>query len=223
VNSKNVKLFLAIAAFGAAVATPASASSISAVVNTGGKATFTNGVLTGFSGLTLADISTTFGGTITTYNAAAGDVTVTVSGSNVLFTALAGAFTGALANLNGNGAFLTISLASPTFSGTQPSLTEAYGGGTGMLSAAAAADLSVTTALTNFSNTFSANTCSSGCGGTTGPSVNGVFNISSNTNTYLVTATPEPGSFFLLGVSMLATVVLYKRKALVPSPAAKRI
>ncbi len=214
-NPKNVKLFLAMAAFGAALATPASASTISAVVNTGGKATFSSGVLTGFSGLTLAS----FAG----FADNSADVTITVSGGNILFTALAGAFSGALANLNGAGAFLTISLASPTFTGTQPTLTEAYGAGTGMLSAAAAADLSVTTALTNFSNNFSTNTCSSGCSGTTGASVSGVFNISSNTNTYITTATPEPASFSLLGVSLLAAAVLYKRKSLRQFSSAKKI
>jgi hypothetical protein len=217
VNIKNVKLFLAVAAFGAALSTPATASTISAVTNTGGTATFTSGVLTSISGWNLSS----FAG----FSDNSADVTITVSSGKLLFTALAGAFTGALSNLNGAGAFLTITLPGASgLSGTQPSLTETYGAGSGLLSAAAAADLSVGTALTNFSNSFVANSCATTCTGTTGSSVNGVFNVSSNTNTYMTTtATPEPGSFFLLGASMLAAVVLYKRKALVPSPAAKQI
>jgi hypothetical protein len=216
INIKNVKLCLAMAVFGAALASPASASYISAVANTGGTATFTNGVLTGISGWTLGS----FDGV--TDNSA--DVTITLSSGKILFTALAGAFTGALSNLNGAGAFLTITLPGASgLSGSQPSLTETYGAGSGLLSAAAAADLSVGTALTNFSNSFITNTCASGCTGTTGSSVNGVFNVLSNTNTYSVTAAPEPGSFFLLCASMLAAVVLYKRKVLLLSPAAKQI
>ena len=219
INNKNVKLFLAMAAFGAAVATPASASTISAVVPSGGTATFTNGVLTGISGWTL----TSFAGF--TDNSA--DVSITYSSGKILFSALAGAFSGALSNLDGAGAFLTITLpGASALTGTQPSLTETYGAGSGLLSAAAAADLSVGTALTNFSNSFFTNSCNSGCTGTTGSSVNGTYNVQSNTNTYTVTPTaaaPEPGSFFLLGASMLAAVVLFKRKALVQSPAGKRI
>lgn len=214
-SNKNLKVFLAMAAFGAALSTPASASTISAVVNTGGTATFTNGVLTNVN-WTLAS----FAG----YTDNSADVTITVSAGKLLFTALAGAFSGPLSNLNGAGAFLTISLPTAAgLTGTQPSLTEAYGTGSGMLSAAAAADLSVGTALTNFSNTFSTNACSSGCSGTTGATVNGVFDVNSNTNTYFSTATPEPGSFFLLGISMLAAVVLYKRKTLAQTPNAKQI
>jgi hypothetical protein len=218
INNKNVKLFLAMAAFGAVAATPASASTISAVVPVGGTATFTNGVLTGISGWTL----TSFAG----YTDNSADVTITVSGGKILFTALANAFTGVLSNLDGAGAFLTITLPGASgLSGTQPTLIEAYGTGSGTLSTLAAADLSVGTALTNFSNTFSTNGCASGCLGTTGSSVSGTFNVSSNSNSYMttVTAAPEPASFFLLGASMLAAVVLYKRKALVPSTAAKRI
>jgi hypothetical protein len=219
INNKNLKLSLAMAALAAALATPAGASTISAVVNTGGTATFSSGVLTGISGWNLSS----FAG----YSDNSADVTVAVSGGKIVFTALAGAFTGALSNLDGAGAFLTITLPGASgLSGTQPSLTETYGAGSGLLSAAAAADLSVGTALTNFSNSFFTNACSSGCSGTTGASVNGTFNVSSNTNTYMATAAaaaPEPGSFFLLGASMLAAVVLYKRKSPVQSPAARQI
>jgi hypothetical protein len=218
INNKNVKLFLAMAAFGAAMATPASASTISAVVSSGGTATFSSGVLTAVSGWNL----TSFAG----YTDNSADISVTVSGGKLLFTALTGAFTGALSNLDGAGAFLTITLPGASgLTGTQPSLTETYGAGSGLLSAAAAADLSVGTALTNFSNSFFTNSCSSGCTGTTGASVSGTYNVQSNTNTYMATpavaAAPEPGSFFLLGASMLAAALLYKRKALVQSPAGK--
>lgn len=214
-NIKNIKLFLAIAAFGAAFSIPASASNIAATVNTGGTATFSSGVLTAVSGWTLAS----FAG----FSDNSADVTISVSGGKLLFTALAGAFTGALSNLDGAGAFLTITLPGASgLSGSQPSLTETYGAGSGLLSAAAAADLSVGTALTNGLNGFSTNACSSGCGGTTGSTVSGTFAVSSNSNIYTASATPEPGSFFLLGVSsMLTAAVLYKRKALVQSPVAK--
>jgi hypothetical protein len=219
IKNKNVKLFLAMAAFGAAVATPARASTISAVVSAGGTATFSSGVLTAISGWNL----TSFAG----YTDTSADVSVTVSGGKILFTALAGAFTGALSNLDGAGAFLTITLPGASgLSGTQPMLTETYGTGSGLLSAAAAADLSVGTALTNFSNSFFTNACASGCSGTTGSTVNGTYDVQSNTNTYTATpsaAAPEPGSFFLLGAAMLAVSVLYKRKALLQSLAAKRI
>ena len=62
-----------MAAFGAAAATPASASTISAVVNVGGTATFTNGVLTGISGWTLASTAGFAG-----FNDNSADVTITV-------------------------------------------------------------------------------------------------------------------------------------------------
>jgi hypothetical protein len=212
-NNKTVKLFLAIATFGAALATPASASTISAVVGVGSPstATFTNGVLTGVANWTVS----MFAG-YTVANTA--DITVSVSGGQLIFNAVSGAFNATDGVLNGlTGNFLTITLpGASALTGTgSPSLIETYGTGSGMLSAAAAADLSVGTALTNVSNTFATNACTGTCSGTTGSSVNGTYTVSSNTNFYASTlqvATPEPGSFFLLGAGMVAAG-LYKRKS----------
>lgn len=220
-NTKNVKLFLAVAAFGAALSTPASASTISAVVNAGSPstATFTNGVLTSVANWTLA----MFDG----FNVAnTADITVSVSGGHLVFNAIAGAFNATDGVLNGlTGNFLSITLpgAAALTGPGNPSLVESYGTGSGTLSTAAAADLGVGTALTNVSNSFVTNACVSGCSGTTGSSVNGTYTVSSNTNFYTTTATPEPASFFLLGAGMLAVGVLYKRKSSVQSSAAKQV
>jgi hypothetical protein len=151
-------------------------------------------------------------------------MTYTITGGTTTFTkgmmdtlTISGAITG-LAGLSSASNLLSIawtpSTADDQAGATSPNLTYLYSGATYSFNSTLLGDLSALNPAASGSPGFITNDCVSGCSpaGTAMTSTSGTYRVSGDTLSF-ATATPEPASFALIGVGLIAVSIIRKKKA----------
>jgi hypothetical protein len=151
-------------------------------------------------------------------------MTYTITGGQTTFTkglmdtlTISGAITG-LAGLSNVSNLLTISWAPSTADdktgSTSPRMTYLYAGATYTFNPTLLGDLSAYNPTVSGSPGFITDSCATTCSpaGTAMTSASGTYQIASQTLTFATTA-PEPASFLLIGVGLIAASIVRRKKA----------